>query len=45
MVVTYDAIVDETDPIFVVEVRMRINISLITMSGPSCMTDPDVMIM
>lgn len=45
VVVSNNSIVDNSDSTAMIEVRMRINISFITVGGPTSMADCDVVIM
>ena len=44
MVIADDAIVDQANAVFVIEVRVRINICLISMGCPPCVPDSDVVV-
>ena len=44
MVISNDAVVDYSDATLVVEVRMSIDISLITVGGPARMSDRHVVV-
>ena len=44
MVISNDAVVDYSDATLVVEVRVSIDISLITVGGPACMSDCHVVV-